>query len=274
MSEQAKLPNAQNAPDAPTLPFGGKFAAALLLLVAVVTATAIGFLLRDERCGGWVGRLSDRLSGAVCNENALPIILFTFVGVLVALVGAAVIVWLVCRGYTAVRSFREWWKTFPGVGKFAAVVLAAVIVFELVVRYLYKDYDDSPFGKTANKITDKIMWFSVMGIVLAWRWKQITEWVRDKMQVRGWFGIGKTEVKEAVKSAPVESPPADIVDAPQKPKLNWRERLRARFSRRKQQQDVNGVNETAEVQGAENKKQSKGLSTIRSWLGRIRIRRK
>ena len=186
MSDQAKLenkPDAPNAPAAPTLPFGGKFAAVLLLLVA---AAAVVLAVMKVSCCWKVGEIPP---WSCWWPDSTPNVQRAETAVFIA--GCVVLLWLTVS--VAVFVWR-WAHDLPFGGKWAIVSLAAIVVGESAITEFWQGYVNS-FGK----VTDKLVWILLLWFVVAWRGKSMTEWVKKSVKAATEEHINA--VKGAVKDA-------------------------------------------------------------------------
>ena len=181
MSEEAKLPNAQAAqaaPDAQHLPFGGKFAAVLLLVDVLVI---VAFSLWGE-------------STESSQPAELAMLATGGVALLWLMVSVAVFVW-------------RWMNGLLFGGKWALVSLVVIVAGESVIIDFWQGYVNS-FGK----VTDKLVWILLLWFVVSWRGKSIVEWINSMPgKAKEWF---KDSVKEAAE-APVNAVRESFKDATQ-----------------------------------------------------------
>ena len=184
MSDKPKLENAPNAPAAQTLPFGGKFAAALLLLVAVaalilaaVKAYYVCTLATDIPPWNCVW---DKSTGILRKAEV-----YTFAA------GGVVLLWLALSVAVFV------WRWADGLlfgGKWAIVSLAAIIVGESVITEFWQGYVNS-----IGKVTDKLVWVLLLWFVVAWRGKSVMDWVTRSLQEAAEKPVNA--IKESVEGA-------------------------------------------------------------------------
>lgn len=182
-----------------------KTRAAAYLAVAVVTAIAIGFFLRgEERCGNLVRGLFGNVADAVCDPNALSIVLFTLAGVLVVVLP----LWL---GETVVRAIWQWVRKLPVLGKLAGAALVGIIIVELFIgEVVWDGYGDSILSKFANEIKS----VCVALVVIAWKWKILIMWIKEQMPApvrRMW---DKAEQEEEAQAGEVTDAPTTDSETP------------------------------------------------------------
>ncbi|MGI9337119.1 MAG: hypothetical protein ACR2P4_01230 [Gammaproteobacteria bacterium] len=140
----------------PALPFFGKWAGVLFLIMLVITvATAMAEFALS--CDSSAGCASFGKSGRI------PV----WLAVLWGGAGGIVLLWFVA-------SFVwRWARTLPFSGKWAFLALLGIAGLESVLSYFWQGYADTAFGK----ITDKIFWVLILWLAAALRGKAIKEWL-------------------------------------------------------------------------------------------------
>ena len=156
------------------LPFGGKWAAILLVIMIDISLVAGAVWLYQAylACGSVMAVLSPdcTLSGG----NG---------GIAVQYITAQVVKWYaiafaVCLLWFAASAVWRWADNLLFGGRWALFFLVVIALGELAITHFWQGFSDSAPGK----ITDKILWVLVLWLVVAWRGKRIKDWLVETMK--------------------------------------------------------------------------------------------
>ena len=156
------------------LPFGGKWAAILLVIMIDISLVAGAVWLYQAylACGSVMAVLSPDCTLSGGN-----------VGIAVQYITAQVVKWYAiafaaCLLWFAASVVWRWADNLLFGGRWALFFLVVIALGELAITHFWQEFSDSAPGK----ITDKIFWVLVLWFVVAWRGKRIKDWLVETMK--------------------------------------------------------------------------------------------